>query len=320
MARPHKQTVDYFPHDTDASDGKTLTIIQSKFGNDGYAFWFKLLQLLGKTPGHYYDFNNPAAWEFLLAKTSQKDTETMKGILDTLSLLEAIDQELYENGIIWCQKFVDGIEDAYSRTVEGVPQKPKVRESLRQIAQKIGCSESYLSQVITGKRPLSEKILKKCLSLGIDIKGVNVPKKEVSAEVTKLMSTETPPNITLIPQTKLKETKREDTKLNKKRNGEFQNVLLTDGEFEKLIKQFGEKLPVMIENLSAYKESKGKVYKNDYATILTWDRNDNRDRPKQGRDKYKNQKYAHMFATTQEDIDKIRAIRKKNGPKEVFEQ
>jgi len=124
MARPYKQTVDYFPHDTDASDGKTLTIIQAKYGNDGYAFWFKLLQLLGKSRGHYYDFNKPADWEFLLAKTHQNDTEKAKAILDTLALLDAIDGELYTHGFIWCQKFVDGVADAYNRTEKGVPQRP----------------------------------------------------------------------------------------------------------------------------------------------------------------------------------------------------
>ena len=125
MARPHKQTVDYFPHDTDASDGKTLTIIQSKYGNDGYAFWFKLLQLLGKSPGHFYDFNNPADWEFLLAKTHQKSTEITKNILKTLVELDAVDEELYKSGVIWCQKFTDRVLDAYSRTLEGAPKRPE---------------------------------------------------------------------------------------------------------------------------------------------------------------------------------------------------
>jgi len=124
VARPHKQTVDYFPHDTDASEGKTLTIIQAKYGNDGYALWFKLLQLLGKSSGHYFDFNNPADWEFLLAKTHQKSTESLKAILETLVLLGAIDAELYKNGIIWCQKFVNGISDAYERTINGAPKRP----------------------------------------------------------------------------------------------------------------------------------------------------------------------------------------------------
>jgi hypothetical protein len=126
MARPHKQTVDYFPHDTDASEGKTLTIIQNKFGNDGYAFWFKLLQLLGKQPGLYYDFNNPEDWEFLLAKTHLMSTETAKEILNTLQLLGAIDKELYKHGIIWSQNFVDRVVMAFDRRKDSTPKKPEI--------------------------------------------------------------------------------------------------------------------------------------------------------------------------------------------------
>ncbi len=167
MARPYKQTVDYFPHDTDASDGKTLTIIQAKYGNDGYAFWFKLLQLLGRSPGHYYDFNKPADWEFLLAKTHQNDTEKAKAILDTLALLDAIDPELYAHGFIWCQKFVDGVADAYNRTEKGPPQRP-----------------GFL--------------------VNVENKGVSVEEPEVSANNNSKKPTKT-------PQTKLKETKLNNT-------------------------------------------------------------------------------------------------------------
>jgi len=46
MARPNKQGVDYFPHFV--NHGKTMFILEEKFGNNGYAFWFKLLELLGK--------------------------------------------------------------------------------------------------------------------------------------------------------------------------------------------------------------------------------------------------------------------------------
>lgn len=53
MARPTKETVDYFPHFVKC--GRTIFILESKYGNDGYAFWFKLLEILGDTEGHYYD-------------------------------------------------------------------------------------------------------------------------------------------------------------------------------------------------------------------------------------------------------------------------
>jgi len=124
MARPKKQTVDYFPHDTDASEGRILTAIQNKYGNDGYAFWFRVKELLGKSPGHFYNFNDPDDWEFLLAKTHISDTETAKKILGTLSILKAIDPELYKQGIIWSQDFVDSVEDVYKKRKEHKPERP----------------------------------------------------------------------------------------------------------------------------------------------------------------------------------------------------
>lgn len=124
MARPQKQTVDYFPHDTDASSGKTLTILQAKYGNDGYAFWFKLLEILGGTEGHYYSYKDEADLEYLLAKTGVSRRETAFLVLETLAKLGAIDYELYQNQIIWCQKFVDRVADAYRDRVTKVPQRP----------------------------------------------------------------------------------------------------------------------------------------------------------------------------------------------------
>jgi hypothetical protein len=59
----------------------------------------------------------------------------------------------------------------------------------------------------------------------------------------------------------------------KKKYGEFQNVTLSDEEKKKLIEKFGKNLAKRkIEELSMYLASKGKKYKNHYATILSWDR------------------------------------------------
>lgn len=123
MARPKKQTVDYFPHDATANDGTTLTILQSRFGNDGYAFWFKLLERLCSTNGHYMDCRNPSKWQFLLAKTNVSE-EKGNLILNLLSELEAIDSELWSQKIIWSQNLVDNIASVYKNRRCEVPLKP----------------------------------------------------------------------------------------------------------------------------------------------------------------------------------------------------
>jgi len=124
MGRPKKQIVDYFPHDTDASDSRILTVLQNKYGNNGYAFWFKLKELLGRTPGHYYNFRDGDDWEFLLAKTHISEPETARRILDTLAILKAIDPELHQQGIIWSQEFVDSVEIVYKKRNENKPERP----------------------------------------------------------------------------------------------------------------------------------------------------------------------------------------------------
>lgn len=124
MARPQKKTVDYFPHYV-AGSKKTLFILESKFGIQGYYFWFHLLELLALSEGHYYNFNNVTDAEYLFSYT-KTDSETAENILNVLASLEAIDKELWEQNIIWSQNFVDGIKDAYKKRVDQFPQKPSL--------------------------------------------------------------------------------------------------------------------------------------------------------------------------------------------------
>lgn len=64
-------------------------------------------------------------------------------------------------------------------------------------------------------------------------------------------------------------------KPDKKRYGEFNNVLLTDDEYNKLSERFGTaKAEAYIERLSGYIESKGAKYQSHYATMLNWSRKD----------------------------------------------
>ncbi len=124
MGRPQKQTVDYFPHDAQASQGDTLTILQGKWGNDGYAFWFRLLEKLCNSDGHFIDCSNPVKWGLLLAKT-QLTNGTGDEIMNTLVEIDAIDRDLWESShIVWCQNLVDNIADAYKNRRRAVPEKP----------------------------------------------------------------------------------------------------------------------------------------------------------------------------------------------------
>lgn len=56
--------------------------------------------------------------------------------------------------------------------------------------------------------------------------------------------------------------------------GEFQNVSLSDDEYQKLVERFPMDYQDRIERLSEYMASKHKTYKSHYATILSWARRD----------------------------------------------
>ena len=122
MARPIKNKVDYFPHVTQT--GKTIAILEARWGNDGYAFWFKTLELLGSSEGFSYDCNKPSDWEYLLSKT--RVTEDMaNAILKKLAEIDAIDAELWSAGIIWSDNFAANLGPVFDKRKTAPPPKPE---------------------------------------------------------------------------------------------------------------------------------------------------------------------------------------------------
>ena len=141
MGRPRKQTVDYFPHFV-STDSRTKFILEQSWGNDGYAFWFKLLELLGRSEGHYYDCN-ALANEKYLAALMKLEQATIDEILATLADLGNIDKELWEERkVIWCQSLVDNLQDVYSkrrkspRLCRNRPRLPRLRRTAQRSRQK----------------------------------------------------------------------------------------------------------------------------------------------------------------------------------------
>ena len=125
MARVQKDVVSYFPHDADACAGDTLTVLQSRFGNDGYAFWFKLLEKLSSTEGHYLDCRTSTKWQLLLAKLGV-DELTGVEIMKLLVEMQAIDKDLWDSKLIWCQNLVNNVSDVYKNRRRKLPQKPVI--------------------------------------------------------------------------------------------------------------------------------------------------------------------------------------------------
>ena len=144
MTRPRKQTVDWFPHS--CTHGKTMFTLEREFGVTGYAFWFKLLEVLGNTEGHFMDAEDRRALKYLQAQTFM-DTENCLKILDTLADLDAIDPKLWEQKIIWSQNFVNGLAALYRNRNKSLPVRP---DNYRKITGSSGIS--------TGNNPIRKEV------------------------------------------------------------------------------------------------------------------------------------------------------------------
>jgi hypothetical protein len=124
MARPAKQTVEYFPHYV--QPGKTLFILESKWGNVGYAFWFKMLEVLGESDGHVLRYNEPDTRDYFLARCGIQHAEAVQ-IFSKLVELKKIDRELWESKEwVWCPGLIENLRPVYSKRTTPLPVRPQV--------------------------------------------------------------------------------------------------------------------------------------------------------------------------------------------------
>lgn len=116
MPRPSKQCVDYFPHYSDSSrKSDTIEALENYCGNDGYAFWFKLLEMLSSADGLYIDCNKPGQWVRLLSRM-RMDDEHANRCIQILVELESISREHWEKAhIIWCPNLAEHVQKVFAK-------------------------------------------------------------------------------------------------------------------------------------------------------------------------------------------------------------
>jgi len=68
MARPYKEGLDYFPHDTDAASDEKIEALRSLYGNDGYAFYFILLERIYRSAAQELDLSADETLQILAHK------------------------------------------------------------------------------------------------------------------------------------------------------------------------------------------------------------------------------------------------------------
>lgn len=150
--RKEKYTVDYFPHS--CKHGKTLFIMESKYGNDGYAVWFKTLEILGDSENHFIDCRDTATWEYMQAKM-HVNGDLLLQMYNTLAHLGKIDADLWSNRVIWCAKFVQNVMDAYARRLTSPMSKTDLCAHLSILCEH-KCSSGDISDDINTQSKVKE--------------------------------------------------------------------------------------------------------------------------------------------------------------------
>ncbi len=255
MGRPGKVKVDYFPHVTNT--GKTIAILESRWGNDGYAFWFKLLELLGNTNGFCYNCNSSSDWEYLLSRTRVTE-ETAAAILDKLAEIEAIDDGLWREKKIWSDNFVSGVVPAFEKRKSEIPRKPGLLH--RQQAGSAVDDPGNDPYGDSGEFPAPETG-----------RGEEKNAEENNGEENDIEEIKTEENdgeVNAVSQPPCPSRQRAGVE------AQADTVFLKPSEMERLSAEYGaEGAGRMVEILDAYKTNhpdKCAQYRDDYKVIVSW--------------------------------------------------
>ena len=157
MGRRQTDTTDYFPHFT--KHGRTMFILESKWGNDGYAFWFKLLEILGNSEGHFFDCKIQDNWDYLLAYCRMTSPAVIS-IVEKLAELGNLDKELWQKTrIVWCENLVENLKPLYSNRRRAIPTKPTAITTVETTAE----PDNYKGNDGSASIPTSLSIVKQSI-------------------------------------------------------------------------------------------------------------------------------------------------------------
>ena len=164
MARPQKDGIDYFPHDTNSFSDLKIKMLRAVHGNDGYAFYFYLLEQIYQQHDFVLDLSDDNTCDDIIACYCLDlgiQKEKFNEILKTCIKYGLFDKELYNsdkkltsNGI---QKRAKTVIDKRKDNAERYNKKKSKTvsesetDSLRSVSGVVSESETNFSGVVSGK-------------------------------------------------------------------------------------------------------------------------------------------------------------------------
>ncbi|BCJ86479.1 DUF4373 domain-containing protein [Effusibacillus dendaii] len=148
MARPVKEGMDYFSHDTDAVNDEKIEALRMLYGNDGYAFYFILLERIYRTNDFELDISDAETIQILAKKVGVTE-EKFHQILQSALKWNCFDREAYEKRRVLTSS---GIKKRAATIIE---KRAAMREKYRK--SKLVVSESETTQETIPEIPQVKK-------------------------------------------------------------------------------------------------------------------------------------------------------------------
>ena len=156
MARPRKEGLDYFPHDTDAVADEKIDAMRALYGNDGYAFYFILLERCYSTAAGEFDLSKPAIFVSVVKKIMVSEERFLE-MLDTAFDIELFDRQAWEerkvitsNGVRKRVEKVD--EERYKNRLKKSKKKASASENPEKTPLK-SKEENSFTEVLPSENP-----------------------------------------------------------------------------------------------------------------------------------------------------------------------
>jgi len=146
MARPAKRTCDYFSHF--AGDSKDLYFIETRYGVEGYYFYYRLREFLCQCDDITCRIEYEADLEYLY-RYFALDKAKVQDMIDACADNGIIDHNLWYNAkIIWQDDLAAILKDAWKGRKTPPPEKPIVEiENKLRVSNAINPVSSHINPV-----------------------------------------------------------------------------------------------------------------------------------------------------------------------------
>lgn len=255
MARLEKTGLDYFPLDCIMND--SMELIEAELGIQSFAIIIKLYQKIYSENGYYCNWSDEIA--LLFARRLCVDTELINRTISSALRRGIFDDERFKSfGVLTSR----GIQERY---LEATSRRKRVnlRKELL-LTDTDGHKNVYIDGIneyinsdnedISTQSKVKESIVKESI-----VKDTKAKESRVNSPVVQAQPEENSPNAT---------SPRNRSALHP--YGEFKNVFISDEELGELKLKYPCEYLDKIERLSAYMEGNGINYKNHFAKLIEW--------------------------------------------------